>query len=187
MLAGGRSERFGRDKLAEPVGDAPMLHHVIRALATLCDEVLVSVPSDGPAPSTPPDVGVVLVRDQRPDEGPLIGLWTSLAQVSTPLALVAGGDMPYLVPEVLSRLVQEAGEHPEALVVCLDDGGTVRPLPCVLRAEAAVRLTEITAAGERRLRALVWEFPTAVVPEGAWRTLDPEGRSLRDVDKLSDL
>ena len=187
VLAGGHAERFGRDKLAERVNGVPMLHRATRSLARLCDEVLVSVPFDGPAPVTPEDVAVVLVRDQRPDQGPLVGLWSALAQVSTPLVLVAGGDMPFLSHEVLDRLVEEASAHPEATVVALADGDVVRPLPCALRAETLERLTELTASGERRLRALVREFAVRAIPEPVWRALDPDGGSLRDVDRPEDL
>lgn len=187
VLAGGSSERFGRDKLAEPVDGQPMLHRAIRALAPLCDEVLVSVPFDGPAPQTPEDVPTVVVRDQRPDEGPLIGLWSALRQVESPLALVVAGDMPFLERTVLQLLVTEAAVHPEASVVGLNDGKAVRPLPCALRPTILDELTRITAGGERRLRALVWEFPVAAVPRDSWIRLDPAGGSLKDVDEPADV
>ena len=67
VLAGGRSARFGRDKLAEPIDGVPMLHRVVRTLASQCDETIVSVPFDGPVPDTPEDVAVVLVRDGHAD------------------------------------------------------------------------------------------------------------------------
>jgi molybdopterin-guanine dinucleotide biosynthesis protein A len=187
VLAGGSSERFGRDKLAEPVDGEPMLHRAIRALAPLCDEVLVSVPFDGPAPQTPSDVSVVLVRDQRPDEGPLIGLWSTLRQVRAPLALVVAGDMPFLERGVLELLLTEAAAHPEASVVGLDDGKAVLPLPCALRPTILDELTRITAGGERRLRALVSEFPVVAVPLSSWIRLDPAGGSMRDVDRPEDI
>ena len=187
VLAGGRSERFGWDKLAEPVEGVPMLHHAIRAVAPFCDEMVVSVAFEGKAPPMPEDVAVVLVRDRVPDEGPLAGLCTALGLVSTPLALVAAGDMPRLSSAVLGLMLREAVSHPDAQVVALRDGEKVRPLPCVVRAEAAPHLDELVASGERRLRALVQEFPLAVVAESEWRALDPAGGSLQDVDRPEDL
>jgi molybdopterin-guanine dinucleotide biosynthesis protein A len=38
VLAGGRSTRFGRDKLLEPLDGEPLLWRSIRALAGVCDE-----------------------------------------------------------------------------------------------------------------------------------------------------
>jgi hypothetical protein len=42
-------------------------------------------------------------------------------------------------------------------------------------------------AGERRLRALSDALRTAVIDESTWLALDPERRTLRDVDEPGDL
>ena len=186
ILAGGTSRRFGRNKLEEPIEGEPMLHRAIHSVAPLCHEILVSVPFDGDAPSTPEDVAVVLVRDQRPDEGPLIGLWTTLREASLPSALVVGGDMPFLNTEVLRILTEELEER-SAPVVALQDGEVVRPLPCAMRVSAREELQRLVAGGERRLRALVERFPLASVAEERWRISDPSGGTLTDVDRPTDL
>ena len=41
VLAGGRSTRFGRDKLAEPYRGMPMLQHAVLRLGEVCSEVIV--------------------------------------------------------------------------------------------------------------------------------------------------
>ena len=41
VLAGGRSRRFGRDKLGEPLGTKPLLQHAIDALSQVTSEVVV--------------------------------------------------------------------------------------------------------------------------------------------------
>ena len=41
--------------------------------------------------------------------------------------------------------------------------------------------------GERRLRALTGTLTTRVIPESTWRTLDPNGLTLRDIDTPADL
>jgi molybdopterin-guanine dinucleotide biosynthesis protein A len=163
-----------------------MLHRAIHAVAPLCHEILVSVPFDGDAPTTPEDVATVLVRDQRPDEGPLVGLWTALGEASHPIALVVAGDMPFMNTGALDLLVA-ALEDPSVSVSGLADGETVRPLPCAMRVAGRDTLQDLVAAGERRLRTLVWEFPLVAVPEEAWRALDPSGGSLRDIDRPEDL
>ncbi|HSW43930.1 MAG TPA: NTP transferase domain-containing protein, partial [Patescibacteria group bacterium] len=50
VLAGGRSTRFGEDKLVAEVGGRPLLHLAIDAVATAVDEVVVVVGADAPAP-----------------------------------------------------------------------------------------------------------------------------------------
>ena len=43
VLAGGRSTRFGGDKLAAEIGGRPLLHLAIEAVAGVVDEVVVVV------------------------------------------------------------------------------------------------------------------------------------------------
>jgi molybdopterin-guanine dinucleotide biosynthesis protein A len=70
----------------------------------------------------------------------------------------------------------------------LADGGHGRPLPCVVRTEPAlVAVRRLLAAGRRRLRDLQAEVPTVVVDEPTWTALDPERRTLLDVDEPADL
>lgn len=186
VLAGGTSRRFGRDKLQEPIEGEPMLHRAIHSLAPLCQEVLVSVAHVGEPPTVPEDVQVVMVRDRRPEEGPLMGLSTALAEAAHPMALVVGGDMPYVHTAVLALLLAALAD-PTASVACLSDDESLRPLPCALRSAEGDRLRGFVDAGERRLRTLIREFPVTTVPDGTWRALDPEAASLRDIDRPGDL
>jgi molybdopterin-guanine dinucleotide biosynthesis protein A len=57
----------------------------------------------------------------------------------------------------------------------------------IAREPAAKTAERLLAAGERRLRGLVDALATTVIAEASWRALDPEGRSLRDVDTPDDL
>ena len=71
VLAGGRSSRFGRDKLAEPVDGRPLVHHAIDAVRPIATEIIV-VAAPGANPALPMDV--TLVHDAVAFEGPLAGL-----------------------------------------------------------------------------------------------------------------
>lgn len=184
ILAGGRSSRFGRDKLAELLDGRPLLHHAIDAVRPLATEILV-VGAPGSAPLLPD--GVTLVHDATAFEGPLAGLAAGLRAAHEPIVVVVGGDMPTLVGAVLESMVSELdGSGVE--VVVLEHEGRARPLPMALRREpghaAAGRLIE---AGEHRLRALTGSLDARVVPEPTWRGLDPEASTMRDIDREADL
>ncbi len=93
VLAGGRSARFGRDKLVEPIDGRPMLDHVIERVRAVATDIVVVGRSD--APATEPGAFRV-VGDDRPFEGPLAGLGAGLRALdpAIELVLVVGGDMP---------------------------------------------------------------------------------------------
>ncbi len=189
VLAGGRSARFGRDKLAEPLDGRTLLMHAIEAvleIETGLDLVVVGAP--GAAPSIP--AGARLVHDPRAFDGPLAGVATGLAALapSVDRVVVVGGDMPGLVPAVLRLLASSLADEPAVALVLLAGDDRSRPLPAAIRrAEGARAADTLLAAGERRLRALAEVLPTTVIPASAWRPLDPAGATLGDVDTPADL
>lgn len=187
MLAGGRSSRFGRDKLKEPYRGAPLLHHAILRLGEVCREVVVVVAPRAPDPEAPVGARVRVARDPEEGRGPLAGLLAALAEVRTELALVAGGDMPELSAVVLAEMLRVAREA-QVDAVALQEGETFRPLPAVLRAGPARETAAgLLRRGEGSLVGLLGAFRLAVIDEPTWHRLDPTGATLLDVDRPEDL
>jgi molybdenum cofactor guanylyltransferase len=187
VLAGGRSTRFGSDKLAATHRGVPLLHHAVLRLGEVCAEVLVVIAPDGPEPSMPPGAAVRVVRDLRSGQGPLVGLVSGLEAASTELAFVAGGDMPDLSTAVLLEMVRVIAETGDD-AVALADGDRFRPLPSLVRvAPARDAAAASLDAGERSLRSLLQALRTAVIDEPTWTALDPSRGTLNDVDEPKDL
>jgi molybdopterin-guanine dinucleotide biosynthesis protein A len=186
VLAGGRSSRFGRDKLAEPVDGERLLDRAITAVRQVVDVVLVVV---APGDRRPLPDGVTRVHDEAAFEGPLAGVAAGLRAVPRTVerAILVGGDMPAIVPAVLEALLA-ALDDPAVDAAVLHDGDRRRPLPSAVRLpEASTRADELLAAGERRLRALIDRPGTVDLGPERWRRLDPTGDTLRDVDIPADL
>ncbi len=184
ILAGGRSSRFGRDKLTEPIGGRPMLDHVVDRVRGVATDIIV-VTAAGPVLDLPSDIEVV--QDELPFEGPLAGLGVGLRAVDpgVELVIVVGGDMPTVVPAVLDRLIATLDRREAAV---LADDTRERPLPLAIRRTAAsAAVDDLLEAGERRLRALLERLDVEVIPAQIWREDDPAGESLRDVDVPDDL
>lgn len=189
VLAGGRARRFGRDKLNEPIDGRPLLVASVEAMATVCSEVVVVLAPDAVPPAISSAVAPALrfTRDPERHGGPLVGILAGLDAASEPLALVAGGDMPWLRSAVLRLLVDEADRRAaRAVVLRLDDRD--QQLPIALRVEdARVVARRLIGDGSRRIDALLDELRPHAVEEAAWRELDPDGWTLRDVDRPADL
>jgi molybdenum cofactor guanylyltransferase len=187
VLAGGRSSRFGRAKLEEQYEGRPLLQHPISRLLEVCDRVIVVLAPDAEVPSIPAGMKVAFARDAIEGEGPLRGLSAGLGVANAEWVVLVGGDMPDLQPAVLQEMIRAARET-RVVAVTLSDGGKERPLPCVLRTVPAIDAARaLLEAGRRSLRDLLAVVATVVVDEPTWTALDPERRTLIDVDEPTDM
>ena len=192
VLAGGRSRRFGTDKLAARLADGrSVLAHSVGAAETIASDLVVVVAPGASRPDGLP-ARTVVVHDPEPDGGPLHGLAAGLEATSDEIVLVLGGDMPALEPAVLRLLVAAVRGDPLIGAARLEDdasaGGSPAVLPCALRREPAREACrDAAAAGDRRLRACLERLATAVVTAAEWRGVDPSGRTLLDIDRPADL
>ena len=203
VLAGGRSERFGSDKLvAQLPGGRSLLAATVAAMAAACDPIVVVV---APAGAVPEDLrpSVTIARDQVAHAGPVAGLVAGLEALgrmnaSDQRVVVAAGDMPGLVAGVLARLAGSLGadgdggdDEPDCVRLEAGpqrDGSRLAVFPFAVRRSAALAVArEEFDAGERRLRTVLTRLVTTVIREDDWRALDPAGATLLDVDRPSDL
>jgi molybdenum cofactor guanylyltransferase len=185
VLAGGRSSRFGRDKLAEILDGRPLLDHAIDAVRALATDIVVVV-APGANLVVPP--GVQIAEDPVAFEGPLAGVAAGLAALDPAVdrLIVVAGDMPSLVPAVLRRLLDLVESGTDAAILAHD--GDASPLPMALRRRSAERAVgKLLGGGERRLRALTGALGAAVLEESTWRAHDPTAATLKDVDTPEDL
>jgi molybdopterin-guanine dinucleotide biosynthesis protein A len=189
VLAGGRSSRFGSDKLAARLGDRTLLDLAIGGVAAVASEIVVVLAPGDERTLDPIDRPIRLVVDPERHGGPLVGLLAGLEAVEQPLVIVAGGDMPTLSAAVLGAMVRalEASGTGWDGVILASRGDRV-PLPAVMRTGAATAIArQLVSDGERRLRSLFERLPTRALGEGEWRPFDPAGATLRDVDRPADL
>jgi molybdopterin-guanine dinucleotide biosynthesis protein A len=164
-----------------------MLQHVVLRLGEVCGEIVVVLAPETAEPKMPIGASIRFARDPTEGEGPLAGVHAGLVAVSSELALVVAGDMPDLQTRVLLEMLLVADDAPVD-AVALQDGDRYRPLPCVVRSERAVEVSHaLLHDGRRALRDLLDALRVAVIDEPTWHGLDPERRTLFDVDLPSDL
>jgi molybdopterin-guanine dinucleotide biosynthesis protein A len=184
VLAGGRSSRFGRDKLEALIDGRTLLSNAIDGVTPASTEILVIA---APGAALQLRASATLIHDHVAFEGPLAGVASGLRAAHESIVLVVGGDMPTLVGAVVESMLQ-ALDQPGVEAVVLEHEGRARPLPIALRREPALAAADVLLAdGERRLRALSEALETTVIPEPTWRALDPYGMTVRDIDTPADL
>ncbi|MGG5260336.1 molybdenum cofactor guanylyltransferase [Phycicoccus avicenniae] len=173
VLVGGRSRRFGSDKLAAPLDGTSVLDRLLADLPASWPLVLV-----GPRRDTVRDDGVWTVEDP-PGGGPLAAVAAGLAEVDTDLTAVLAGDMPYAA-EALPLLLAALGtrsEEPAVAAVAVDEADRANPLLAVYHRAAVAHVVTGVAAGEPARRLL--ELPH--------RRVRVAGAAARDIDTRADL
>jgi molybdopterin-guanine dinucleotide biosynthesis protein A len=105
ILAGGRSRRMGGTvKALLPLGDKPLLRHVIDRVKPQVDRLFLSVERPSEAFEA---FGLPQVEDPEPDGGPLGGLLSAM-QLMSPShdwLLLVPCDAPFIPPDLAPRLL----------------------------------------------------------------------------------
>ncbi|WP_461829847.1 molybdenum cofactor guanylyltransferase MobA [Aquifex sp.] len=109
ILAGGRSRRFGEDKLLYEYKGKRVIERVVQAAKGVCDELFI-VAKD---PKKFEFLGIPVIVDALPVQASIVGLYTALSYTDEP-ALILSGDLPLITPKVLKAIV-EAYESPITL------------------------------------------------------------------------
>ncbi|HEY5541166.1 MAG TPA: formate dehydrogenase accessory sulfurtransferase FdhD [Coriobacteriia bacterium] len=185
VLAGGRSMRMGVDKTLLDVHGRALVALVVDAVGGVCAHTLVATnrPEALVQADLPADVRIL--RDEVAYQGPLGGLVTALAATTDEWMLAVGADMPHLTPEIIRALWDLRGGA-DAVVPVTDKG--VEPLLALYRVEACLPAArEVLATGRRRPTAIFGRVKTVRVPAEALRSVDPDLRSLINVNTPADL
>jgi molybdopterin-guanine dinucleotide biosynthesis protein A len=183
VVAGGRSSRFGGDKLTAEVGGRPLVRHALDAAREVTEQLIVV----GPASEALPD-DVAVVREDPPYAGPYAAVAAGLTAIAddVDVVLVLAGDLvdpAPLLPLLLDALrgpqhTSQAGLAPEA-AVALDADGRRQPLLAAYRVDPLLAGMAGVDAQGRAAYALLDGLRVVDVP-------DPGSHS-RDVDTPADL
>lgn len=145
ILAGGGSRRMGQDKSLLTVGRGPLIERIKDQLAPLFPELLVS--------SNEPDkyrfLGLPVVPDRVPGQGPLMGILSSLAAARREPLLAVACDIPVLDPAFLRELVRRA--RAADVVMPLSPDGRPEPVLAVYRKAFMATAEAALARGQRRI------------------------------------
>ena len=183
VLAGGKSERMGTEKAALRIGAEALLARVVRRLRLALPDVYVI----GPSHLTALAPGAPVFPDEFPGLGPLGGLATVLARVSSQYVFLTGCDMPFVEPSLVSAMATYASHSPEVDVVALRTARGIEPLHAVYARTCAPLVQERIAAADRRsMGALLDRLRVMELPASMAAQYDPTGRSTFNANSPED-
>ncbi len=166
---------MGRDKALLPVDGIPLASRVARAMRAAGVEEIFTVGGDAVALQA---LGLAVVPDRRPGEGPLGGIVTALAAATFEIVVVSACDMPWLAGEHVRALLDTLTTLDSVDVVVSAADGQLQPMHAAWRRGVLPVLEEEFARGERSPLRVVSRLPHAIVELGAgpWATdLDSPG------------
>ncbi|HLI28176.1 MAG TPA: molybdenum cofactor guanylyltransferase [Chloroflexota bacterium] len=181
VLAGGQGTRLGGvNKALLEIGGQRVIDRLLAALRPLGTPIVI-VSNDDSLRGLP---DTVVVRDVEPRAGALMGLYSGLRVVRTPLATATACDMPF-VSTALLRVLLALAEGVDAVVPVI--GEQPEPLHAVYRPSCLPAIEAALAAGRKRLLAFFEAVRVRYVPEAELRRWDPELRSFLNVNWPDDL
>lgn len=160
VLAGGKSQRMGRDKADLPYGEETFLEHQIaKGRALGIEDVLVSGYRGERCSAK-------VVGDVHVERGPLGGLASTLPQIENARCLVLSVDMPQLPLSVLRKLIARS-RGSDCAVTILRHGTKFEPLVGVYTRSAAAAAEELLRRGRGAVMALLEEvgYEEFICPE----------------------
>jgi molybdopterin-guanine dinucleotide biosynthesis protein A len=188
ILAGGRARRLGgaRQALLEVDGRAiiDLQLDVLAPLTARIAAVLARGDDDEPFARR----GLAVLRDRVDDAGPIAALSAALAWAAEDPLLALACDMPFIDGRVVDLVVARA--RGADLAVPIADG-RVQPLLACYGTRCQALVAAALAAGDRRLASLpdaarATGLTVEEIPESEIRRIDPELRSLVNINEPSD-
>lgn len=179
ILAGGPSSRMGSNKALLPYQGGRFIEAIHRQIAELFEEVLVVT-------NAPELYGFLSCRkapDLIPGMGALSGIHSGLVHSRTPHVFVVACDMPYLRPDLIRRLAEDAGGHD---VVVPEGEKGLEPLHAVYGRDALPAIEEALHGGKGRIVSFFDRVRVKKVVRDEVALFDPGFVSFRNINTPED-
>lgn len=162
VLAGGLASRMQQggqapvDKGLLPLLGAPLIDWACRYLAPLVAQVYISANRNLAVYG---EYGRVVPDDVSLGEnaGPLLGVASVLAEITTPWLFVIPVDVPCFPADLLSRLIQEVTQH--QCKIAYASAAQAHPLCMLVHRDMLAGLQAYLRAGERKVQ--LWQHANA--------------------------
>jgi molybdopterin-guanine dinucleotide biosynthesis protein A len=186
ILAGGRSSRLGREKLAEVIAGKSLIERAVSTLISLSQEILIVISQKQARSSlslyTYPEAKTVL--DLYPGKGSLIGIYTGLVNSTNFLNLVVACDMPFLNLDLLHYMVKVAPGF-DVVIPRIDD--QMEPLHAVYSKNCIGPMESLIKQDNLKVTAFFDSVKVRYIGKEEMDRFDPERLSFFNINTEADL
>jgi molybdopterin-guanine dinucleotide biosynthesis protein A/molybdopterin-guanine dinucleotide biosynthesis protein len=170
VLAGGISRRMGTDKALLPINGKPIIQSLIQSLIPISKDIIVSLNDGGRHEELKQALpaGVRVVYDERPGQGPLMGIYAGLKASETDVNFVIACDIPEIDPGFITEMRSYTGDHD--VVVSVDHEGRTNALLAMYRRSVIPLVKKQLDEGQRKIILFYPQCRVKYVPmhDGAW-------------------
>lgn len=184
ILAGGKSSRFGRDKISEKVGSRSLLQLVISVISFFNGDIIIVTTGRRSFPHLTGYTRLRIITDIYPGKGPLGGLYTGLVASNSFYNLVVASDMPFLNQALLRYMIQLA---PGFDTVVPRLGDMIEPLHAVYSKSCTPFLEWLLKQGNLKADDILPLVKVRYVETQEIEMFDPKHLSIFNVNSESDL
>jgi molybdopterin-guanine dinucleotide biosynthesis protein A len=175
IMAGGAGLRIGGQKATVELDGKPLICYPLEAVAQVVSRVAILAKAGTKLPSVS---GVAVWIEPESPRHPVVGITQALALAGGRPVLVCAGDLPFVTPELIRRLVRTNPGSSPAVVACAE--GRMQPLLGCYQPRALDLLAAAARAASGRLMEIVAGIDPVLLEVD-----DPE--ELFDVDTPDDL
>jgi molybdopterin-guanine dinucleotide biosynthesis protein A len=157
VLAGGNSSRMGQDKALMQLGGTPLVLRAAEILRPFVREVTLLAPADRYG-----NLGLPVVADKWPDQGPLAAVCTGLLSSHAGWSIFLACDLPLVSREFIKLLVARVrATRSDAVVPRTEDGW--QPLSAAYHSRCQAAFARAMQDGRRSITSLFDEVPVEVI------------------------
>jgi len=184
ILAGGKSSRLGNDKVSETVGKRSLLQRVISCVSPLSNDIIIVTADEQTFPELVDCNRLRIINDIYPGKGPLGGIYTGLATLTSFYNLVVASDMPFLNQAFLRYMIQLSANFD---LVVPRVGNLAEPLHAVYTKDCLAPIEHMIKQGELKIHLLFNLVKVRYVEAEEIERYDPRHLSFFNVNTEADL
>jgi len=184
ILAGGKSLRFGHDKILEKFGSSSLLEQVISHTDPLSKEIIIVTAKERNFAQLASHPKVKVATDIFPGQGSLGGIYTGLVKSKSFYNLVVAADMPFLNEELLRYMMKVADGYDYTLPKI---NNWYEPLHAIYTKNCIEPIKTILEQGKKVIIELFSYVKVRYIEAAEVERFDPQHLSFFNINTLEDM
>jgi len=158
ILAGGKSTRMNGNKALLPVYGKRLIEKIVHTLELYFKEIIISAQCNKQFDFLQHQI----VLDEKPGNGPLMGILSALRASGNPVNFVIACDIPEINLAFIEEMIGHINNYD--IVVPLSGKNKYEPLFSLYNKDVMPKIEELLSAGEKKISCLFPKCNTKFIP-----------------------